>query len=52
MNKRTILTIALTMAIAASAMASQPLRRTVSRQTTDGRTVLVERRGGPDFSWW
>lgn len=37
---------------ATAVWASQPLRRTVLKALPDGRTVAVERRGGPQFSWW
>lgn len=51
MKKNTIL-FALTITTTIEAMASQPLRRTVIHQLTDGTKIEVTRRGGPDSSWW
>lgn len=50
--KRTVTLAALFLLTTVSAMASQPLRRTVTRQLADGTTVSVERRGSPTLSWW
>lgn len=35
-----------------TAFASQPLRRAVQLPLADGTMVTVERRGGPEMSWW
>lgn len=51
MKRTTILALLLT-SVAASAMASQPLRRKVVRQTAEGKTVMVERRGDEKTAWW
>lgn len=50
--KRTAIFSAFLFVAMANAMASQPLRRTVMRQLSDGTTVNVERRGDAAFSWW
>lgn len=50
--KRTAIFSAFLFVAMANAMASQPLRRTVTRQLADGSMVSVERRGDAAFSWW
>lgn len=50
--KRTAILSALLLVAMTDAMASQPLRRSVTRQLADGTTVSVERRGDASFSWW
>lgn len=44
--------VALSFFVALSAFASQPLRRAVQLPLADGTMITVERRGGPEMSWW
>lgn len=44
--------VALSFFAVLSASASQPLRRAVQLPLADGTMITVERRGGPEMSWW
>lgn len=50
--KKSVFLISLASFAMMSAMASQPLRRVVTRQLADGTTIEVTRRGNTDTSWW